>query len=806
MGFLAAVTLLALAAPGEVLIPSFDGWCIVVSDSATPSERYAAEELHEFLLECTGVRLPLVSRADTRPAIYVGDSKAFRQSSLYFSAEGYDEEEFRIRAKAGCIAIVGGQPRGTLYGVYQFCEDVLGVRFLTADHVYAPRCRGVTVPYRDMRYRPPFSFRWSYYWEASSHPAFAARLRLNTLTPDPRFGGVTSDVLISHTLHYQVPVADFRDSHPEYFALVDGQRLLDVTGGGPQVCCTNPEVVEVVTRAVLDELRRRPAATNVGVAQNDNPYYCTCATCAAVNAREDTPMGAQLTLVNAVAARVAREYPNVKVGTLAYWYTRKPPKSLKPLPNVQIQLCSFEACNLHALDDPTCERNRRFMEDFHGWKSICHDVRLWIYTTNLRYLDLPYPNLTSLGPNLRLLRDQGIRGVFLQGNNVCPAGEMSDLRLYLTSRLLWNPGLDEAMLQSEFLRLHYGQASTLMGAIVSLVEEHAAAHDAHPTVWSLPGATGVDRPLAERLAALYRQAFDVAESEEVRARVEKASLSLYRSLFETQGRFEWEGGTARVVYPETTLGLIPQYEALCKKWGLTFDSETTSHSDYMASLRAHLSGVPVERLENDTWRVTVLPAFNGETLELYHKPTDEHYLGAWPTARINLLSGTLREWGVKGYDHLAPQAFEATASHRAIRMSKRIEGQAYILRTLVLDDVTGSVDLETTLEHRSDRRQTYQINVSAEWMATMLGAPPPRTRDGWTSLGLMTAKKQTLEVAYDATQLHLSTLEAGEGTGETKMVLATPEVVLEQGGRLTYRYRVRVHDSLGTAEAMAGMH
>ncbi len=803
MVFLAAFTLGILTATQDIAISTLHGWSIVVCENAPPAERYAAEELQRFVHERTGATLSLVSRSRGQRSIYVGDSDAFRESSLAFSLNGYGPEEFRIRATARSIAVAGGQPRGTLYGVYQFCEDALGVRFLTAGHLYVPRGPGVTVPYRDRRYKPPFDFRWSYYWEASAHPEFAARLRLNTLTPEARLGGVTSDVLISHTLHYQVPVAKYRDTHPEYFALVDGRRLLDVGGGGPQVCCTNPDVVDIVTRAVLDELDQRPGATNIGVSQNDNPYYCTCETCAAINAREGTPMGAQLSLVNAVAERIAQEHPHVKVGTLAYWYTRKPPRFLKPRSNVQIQLCSFEACNLHAFVDPTCEKNRSFMDDFEGWSAICSDLRLWVYNTNLRYLDLPYPNLSTLQPNVRLFHGRGIRGVFMQSNNVCPAGEMSDLRNYVTARLLWNPELDGAGLRDEFLRLHYGGAAELMRTILSLIEDHAERKGAHPTVWSLPGQTGLDRPLAEHLAALFSQALDVAGDAPFRSRVEKASLCLYRSLFETQGHFEWNNGMARVVYPTATLGLLPTYESLCGKWGMAFDSETTSISDYLESLRAHLAWVPVERLESDVWRLTVLPAFNGELIELYHKPTDEHLLGAWPTARINLLSGTLREWGAKGYDHLAPLAFDVIASSHELRLSKHVPGQAIVTRTISLDGGGGSVSCETTIEHTEDRPQAYQVNVSAEWMAKMLGAPSPSTVDGRTSLYLQTPKRQTLAVTFDTAQLRIQTLEPVGGTGETKMVFATPEVMLEKNGRFTYRYRVEVHDVLGTANALA---
>jgi hypothetical protein len=34
--------------------------------------------------------------------------------------------------------------------------------------------------------------------------------------------------------------------------LVNGRRVLDMHGGGPQLCMTNPEVLEIVIKATLD--------------------------------------------------------------------------------------------------------------------------------------------------------------------------------------------------------------------------------------------------------------------------------------------------------------------------------------------------------------------------------------------------------------------------------------------------------------------------------------------------------------------------------------------------------------------------
>ncbi len=115
--------------------------------------------------------------------------------------EYYDN--VRIILRDTNIAIAGGRPRGTLYGVYTFLEDYLGVRFLTIDHTHVPPVGAwrVVGPL-DRSYRPPMSFRWSAYAETNGSffvdsgrvgktevPRFAARLRCNTVTDQQRLGG-----------------------------------------------------------------------------------------------------------------------------------------------------------------------------------------------------------------------------------------------------------------------------------------------------------------------------------------------------------------------------------------------------------------------------------------------------------------------------------------------------------------------------------------------------------------------------------------------------------------------------------------
>jgi len=387
--------------PSGVNLAKLANWEIVIAEDASPSEIYAAEEFQSYFSQASSIRLPIVSKpeptTDGQHHIFIGSGPAMRASNVGFSTDEFGEEDFRIIVRDDNIAIVGSPQagtRGTLYGVYTFLEDYVGVRFLTVDHTYVPMVgTWRVIGPLDRFYHPSLRFRWSYYGETNRNPAFATQIRVNTVTTDAKLGGKTGLNLINHSFYRYLSSQKYGKEHPEYFALVDGERKLKVGGGGPELCLTNPDVLRIVTDSVLDALRKNPSMENISVSQNDNDKYCRCPRCAAIDEREDTPMGSLLTFVNAVADEVAKEYPDVMVGTLSYWYSRKPPKTIRPRPNVQIQLCSIECCVLHPINDPKCEKNVQFCQDLANWGKMCNHISIWNYNTNFRNYLLPCPNL-----------------------------------------------------------------------------------------------------------------------------------------------------------------------------------------------------------------------------------------------------------------------------------------------------------------------------------------------------------------------------------------------------------------------------
>lgn len=705
-------------AGGNLKIEKMSGWSVVVADDAIPSEKYAAEEFKSLFKESTGLDLPIVSAPPkTRGNVFIGTSEAMKKSPVGFCVDELGDEGLRILIKKGNIAIVGGCPRGTLYGVYEFFEKYLGVRFLTCDHTYYPERASVKpLPCGDYSYVPPFSFRWSFYKENSDNPAFAARMRTNTVSHDEKLGGVTPQSLINHSVYKWINPQTYGQSHPEYFAMVDGVRKLDVGGGGPEPCVTNPEVIEKVAEGVIKELDANPNQRNISVSQNDNAEYCRCPKCEEVNQREGTPMGSHLAFVNAVAERVEKKHPNVKIGTLAYWYTRKAPKTIVPRKNMQIQLCSIECCTFHAIDDPNCPKNREFCADMAAWKAISDDIWVWNYNTNFSCYDMPFPNLRSIGANVRFFLNNNVKGVFMQANGNGNSGEMCELRNYVISNCLWHPGQESWPLVEEFCKLHYGNAGEPVLAYLTMLHDNAAEKGVHPTCFPSAKDVGLDQDVARKAFDCFHEALKRAESDVVRARVEKASICAYKAMILAGGgRWSYENGTCRRDWPEQYKGVCDRYVELCQKYNLSMANEGTPASQYIDQLKRtnQLSAV---RIENETWRITVLPGENGKMVEMFHKPSGRNLLPGM--THEDILRGTHEEIGLAGYDSGETPAFDAKVDGTTVRLTKKLEDGSMVERTIKLDPADPQrIHFRSSITHRGKKPAIYQFKAHPEFDA-----------------------------------------------------------------------------------------
>ncbi len=504
---------------------------IFVSESAIPSEKYAARELQKYLKEITGFELPIVNTYDSKTKlIYVGFEDAGKELLAGLKMAEFENEEFIIRSIDGNMLIAGGETRGTLYGVIGFLNN-LGCRWYTREVINIPRLNTIYLPLEEIRQKPAFEYREAWYKEAyDTEWAAHNRLAPSTVPIPDSLGGSFISYPFVHTFYRLVSPDIYFADHPEYFSMIDGKRKRHEA----QLCLTNSEVVKIATQTVFRWIEEHPEASIFSIDQNDGYGYCECANCKALDDAEGSHSGTLINFVNQIADTVAKVYPKIKLQTLAYVYTEIPPKTLRPADNVTIRMCHYNYCSAHPIGG--CSSHIPFVERLEGWDKISKQITIWDYFTDYaRYL-LPYPNFERMVNDVRFYAENGCVGLFAQGSNVPDngGGEFNELRAWIFAQLMWNPWQDGWTLIDEFVTNVYGPSAPYISEYIEMMHEQVKPDSVYFTIYAEPTDGGYLTPeIVQRAEQLFIEAEEAASGDPaLLKRVELAHLPvLYSRLY-----------------------------------------------------------------------------------------------------------------------------------------------------------------------------------------------------------------------------------------------------------------------------------
>ena len=539
---------------------------IVIAEDASEPEQHAATELAEFLEQITGAEFEVVSPPATdSPRLLIG-AEAAKLAEPDFSTEGLGTDGVVIRRVDDDLILAGGHPRGTLYAVYTFLEDELGCRWWSSSESTIPNKPTLKVGSLDVRYVPVLEYREPYWFDAFDSD-WAVRNKSNGNRPklDEKRGGNHTYQGFVHTFYPLIPPKTYFKEHPEWFSEIKGKR----THNRAQLCLTNEEMRKELIKNLKANLRNNQAATIASVSQNDWRGNCQCAKCAAVEKEEGSPAGLMLRFVNSVADDIKEEFPNVAISTLAYQYTRKPPKYVKPRENVIVRLCSIECSFSKPLAD---ERNQKFRDDIIGWSKISNRLYIWDYTTNFRHHIMPHPNLRVLGPNVKFFAEHNVKGIFEQGAYTTNGAEMAELRAWVLAKLLWDPSRDGQELIDEFIDGYYGPASGHIRDYLNVTHDAVEASEDWLGCFEKNTAKYLSfDTLSKGWAHLKAAETAVQDNPELRFRVEVAQLPVmytFMTRWDEMRKKAAESG-ADWPMPQTIQGAFEEFMKIAKKKNVT---------------------------------------------------------------------------------------------------------------------------------------------------------------------------------------------------------------------------------------------
>ena len=609
-----------LVVDGHEILP--ESYVIVLPEKPTASEKQAADEFNQHYELVTGQTLEIVSETgnDARLPVIIGKAEkalAKCQITVHFDRLGADG--IHLETRDGAIALSGNQ-RGVLYAVYFFLEEQVGVRWFTADCMTVPKSGVIDIPALRKTYIPPLEFRDQDYRKATGFP-FAIRHKLNGLHIDsyPQWGGAIHYRGFVHTFNSLVPPEVYGAEHPEYFSEVNGQRVTKES----QLCLTNPDVLKIAVAQVRKWIQEAaPQKVIISVSQNDYRNYCMCPKCAALTEYEGSPSGPIIHFVNAIAAEICKEYPDQIIDTLAYQYSRKPPKHVKPHPNVAVRLCTVECCFSHPLEK--CPFNRKFVEDIRGWSRICRRLYIWDYAINFSHSVMPYPNLDVIQPNMDFFVRHGVTGVYEEANFFSTGGEFAELRTYLINKALWNPRTNNVKNMQEFLNAYYGPAAPFLATYIKKLHRFVCGNPNMHIRIETPPSYHLNAPrFLKESIQIFQEAREVVKDDETLLhRVNVAMLPLIYTKFSLNSKLYKRHETSLDLdnasdEPE----LLSIFEETIKKENMTklCEGKGLPPLEWLKEMRPENPKIDIVTLENDFLRLEVLPQVGGRIWRGIHK-------------------------------------------------------------------------------------------------------------------------------------------------------------------------------------------
>lgn len=490
----------------NLIVNGKSGYKIVLSSGAQKWDSLAAKELRNYIKEISGADIPVVSSPSGKDIVISIDN-------------GIKKDGFAIKINGDAISITGGPGRGTLNAVYSFLEKFTGCRMYTSAVKVIPKKKNIILPQMDIKEEPVFAYRDIHYKE-SWNTEFSHWHKLDADPESKKIWG-----LFVHTFSRLVPPEKYFKEHPEYFSELNGIRVPD-----GQLCLSNPEVFRIVVEELRKRMKDNPNAKIWSVSQNDNFSNCRCSECSKLDEEEGSPSGSLLNFVN----KVAREFPDKIISTLAYQYTRQAPKHIKPEKNVNIMFCSIECNRSKPLEtDPS---SAGFVNDLKAWSSIAKSMIVWDYVVQFKNTVSPFPNFHVLQPNIQLFKKFNADMMFQQGAGGCTGYEFGELRNYIIAKLLWNPDADVNAVMNDFLNGYYGKGGKFIRQYIDLMTNALKKSNADLLIYGNPIAP-MNGYLSAGLIEKYNSLFDRAETAEkkhydVLNRIKIARLPLKYAMLE----------------------------------------------------------------------------------------------------------------------------------------------------------------------------------------------------------------------------------------------------------------------------------
>lgn len=483
-------------------------YAILLKENASETEEYVALELQKTYNLCTNKDIEIYhdnNLKNNKKYISIGNTSSFVSASngnknINLDASYLNEDGFYIFTKDNNVFINASNDRGVMYGVYEFIEDTLGVKYLTHDATYYPEnLKEVSLYSYDKAYVPLFAQR-----AYLNTPVFkndfnyVAHMRFNTdYAVMPSYMGGSSlwhkFPIPGHTVESIVPYKnylsggvdengnpliekDYREVYQHRY--IDGEVVNNFYLGALDLCYTNgieynlnndKSTLNLMVESLKNILNEDRTCEFLHIGQADVAYSCPCTYCSSASNKYRSS-GVMIRFINKVEEAVnswLNETQNgreITFSMFAYSYNVKPPlneegkpidETVIPNKNVSIKYAPIQGDYIYSLDDSRQNDNTR--NQLSQWATLNTTFSTWTYAKIYSNYFYYYPHYQSLKNLLKELKSANVFYEFDQSLYDEYGEFFQYLDAYIFSKLCWNIDLDVNDLVNEFCRYYFGE-------------------------------------------------------------------------------------------------------------------------------------------------------------------------------------------------------------------------------------------------------------------------------------------------------------------------------------------------------------
>jgi len=413
---------------------------IIVNTNASDQVKTAAKTLQMYIEKSTGALLPVQNTPGNEININIGETDYAKAHHLNpgnldqdgFILQGVDDKNF---------AITGGSDWGTEFGVDEFLERYLDVRWLAGGDLFTdvPQHATVDIPATEIRQEPVFLSRQlspmgnDYDYSKKQYQAMPWSA-YKMYDEWGRFNRLYRRINFTHNIYKVFPVSEFGAAHPEFYPLVKGKRILpknDKDAITWQPNFSAPNIADTAAARIEKYFSENPQAGSFSLGVNDSHAFDQSPETLQRRQQLGGLQDEYATFVNDVAAKVLSKYPDKNFGFLAYIELRTPPNNVKYNAHA-IPYITFE---LSRWSDPQAREVAQSLA--RQWRASAQQIGWYDYFYGCHYM-VPRSIEHAEAGALRWLSQNGVKYYYAEDSPNFGEGPKD----WVQTKLLWNPNQD----------------------------------------------------------------------------------------------------------------------------------------------------------------------------------------------------------------------------------------------------------------------------------------------------------------------------------------------------------------------------